>query len=271
MPHRSRSYETRVDRPATAAPPAPLVFDRAGVRAVDRAAVEEFGIPSIVLMENAARALCREAIGMLAERGASVAPQALIVCGSGNNGGDGYALARHLHNQGVEALLAPLGDPDAASDAGVNREVCRRMKLREINTARDLSRALAAADLVVDAIFGTGLDRPMSGAAADAINAINAGGKPVLAADLPSGMDCDTGLVLGCCVRATRTVTFVGQKLGFAGLDAQELLGELVVGDIGAPRELLERFGRPAGTVAHPEPPEHEVEMVERVAAHPGT
>jgi NAD(P)H-hydrate epimerase len=100
------------------------------------------------------------------------------------------------------------------------------------------------ADLIVDAIFGTGLDRPITGRAADIINWINATGIPVLAADVPSGLDCDTGEILGVAVRAACTVTFVGLKIGFDSPSSRQLLGEVIVADIGAPRELIERFGK---------------------------
>jgi NAD(P)H-hydrate epimerase len=193
----------------------------------------------------------------------------LIICGSGNNGGDGYALARHLHNHGVRVILAPLGEPDPKSDAGINRAICKAMNLggADLDHLDDLS-GNASIDLIVDAIFGTGLDRPVSGQAARAIEWINRTRRPVLAADLPSGMDCDSGRALGAAVCATRTVTFVGLKRGFLEIEAQKLLGEVFITDIGAPIELLHRFGRPVESVAHRESPEHEA--VETRPRQPG-
>ena len=218
----------------------PHLLDRESVRAVDRAAIDEYGIPGIVLMENAARGLAAEALRML--RGAAnEPPRVLIICGRGNNGGDGYALARHLHNAGIAPVLAPLGEPPIESDAGINDAICRRMGIRRI--ALDALEGCADADLVVDAIFGTGLDRPVSGEAARIIDWINGAGRPVLAVDVPSGLDCDTGRPLGTAVRATRTVTFVGLKPGLARSHAAPLVGEVVVVDIGAPVELTHRFG----------------------------
>jgi NAD(P)H-hydrate epimerase len=118
------------------------------------------------------------------------------------------------------------------------------MGLSIIDT-RTLPRSDSAGiGLIVDAIFGTGLDREATGDAARIIEWMNGSKRPILAADVPSGMDCNTGRPLGACVRASRTVTFVGLKPGFLVPDAQKLLGEVVVGDIGAPRELIERFGR---------------------------
>ena len=215
------------------------VLDRDSVRAVDRAAIAEYGIPGIVLMENAARALAVEARAMLPETAGSV----VIVCGSGNNGGDGWALARHLHNAGSDITIAPLGAPREGGDAALNRRICRNMNLLEI-VGDDLPARLADCDLVVDAIFGTGLDRPVTGAAATVIESINDSGRPVLAVDVPSGLDCDTGQPLGSTVRAARTVTFVARKPAMNVESAGAYTGEVVVADIGAPVELLERFGR---------------------------
>ncbi len=207
----------------------PYVLDRDSVRAVDRAAIEQYGIPGIVLMENAARGLAAEAISMLA--GEPGRASALIVCGSGNNGGDGYALARHLHNAAVTVTLAALGEPKARTDAATNCEICRRMGLTVVR-ADDLSAHRG--DLVVDALFGTGLDRPVRDAPARVIEQINNCGRPVLAVDVPSGLDCDTGQPLGAAVRATCTVTFVALKPAMTIPHARPYLGRIVVADIGA-------------------------------------
>ena len=216
------------------------ILDRDAVRAVDRAAIDEYGIPGVVLMENAARALAVEALAMMPKAAGLV----VIVCGRGNNGGDGWALARHLHNAGSDVRIAPLGNPREGGDAAVNCRICRNMSLREI-VPDDLPAHLTDCDLVVDAIFGTGLDRAVTGTAATVIQSINGSGRPVLAVDVPSGLDCDTGQPLGSTVRAARTVTFVARKPAMNVESATAYTGEVVVADIGAPVELLERFGRP--------------------------
>ncbi|MDY7109785.1 MAG: NAD(P)H-hydrate epimerase [Planctomycetota bacterium] len=234
------------------APPGPKAFilDRASVRSIDRAAIDEYGIPGIALMENASRALARQALRLLDEAGAP-AGTVLIVCGSGNNGGDGWALARHLHNAGARVTVAVLGDPRPESDAGINCAICRKMRIKEISI--DELDAHAGADLVVDAIFGTGLDREVGGRARQVIEWINAANRPVLAVDVPSGLDCDTGRPLGVAVRAAVTVSFVGHKPAFNTLEAQPFVGEVVIGEIGVPRELIERLGTPAD-LAPPDP-----------------
>lgn len=238
--------------PASTAVPRPpaFVLDRESVRSVDRAAIEEYGIPGIALMENASRVLAREALRLLEKTGTGDA-LVLIVCGSGNNGGDGWALARHLHNAGARPVVAVLGEPRPESDAGTNCAICRKMGIPEI-TIEELDE-YAGADLIVDAIFGTGLDRPVKGRAAEVIEWINASGRPVLAVDVPSGLDCDTGKPLGVAVRAAVTVSFVGHKPAFSTLDAQPLIGELVIGEIGVPRQLIERLGSPV-EAAPPDP-----------------
>lgn len=218
------------------------ILDRESVRAVDRAAVEEYGIPGIVLMENAARGLAAQALQMLSSAQDS-SPTALIVCGSGNNGGDGYALGRHLHNAGIKTVFVKLGESRAGTDAAINREICLKMGLPEVPL--DDIGSHADADLIVDAIFGTGLDRPVRGPAAEAIEWINGVSRPVLAVDVPSGLDCDTGEPLGMTVRVDCTVTFVAKKPGLITVAAKEYVGKVVVADIGAPIELVQRFGRP--------------------------
>jgi len=238
----TRKHET-TGRSEPASPPQPqavYVLTREQVRSVDRAAIEDYGIPGIVLMENASRALARTALDMLDGRPGR---QVLIICGSGNNGGDGWALARHLHNAQMEVVVASLGEPRSPDDAGANCAICRKMGIHEIGP--DRLDDYRHAELIVDAIFGTGLDREVHGRAAEIIEWINATGRPVLAVDVPSGLDCDRGRPLGVCVKATRTVSFVGYKPGFTEMSAQPFVGEIEVGEIGVPIELVQRLGTP--------------------------
>ncbi len=228
-----------------------FIFTRESSRAVDRAAVEEFGLPNIVLMENAAGAVEAEVLEALDEEDGPV----LICCGPGNNGGDGLAAARRLHNAGVTVAIALCADPASLrGDPATHLRVAQKMQLpiREIKSAADLDamvRAHGDPALIVDALFGTGLDRALEGAALQTvqwINAQEAKGVFVLAVDAPSGLDCDTGEALGGpdrAVRADVTVALCGVKQGFLAQGADDYLGEVVVGDIGVPYELLERFG----------------------------
>lgn len=230
-------------------PVSDLVLSRAAVRELDRRASEEFGVPSILLMENAGRA-CADAAERLAARG----PQPIVVlCGPGNNGGDGLVLARTLHNRGravrvvfvgPERMLAA-GSVDFRLNLMLWRGLGRSVSLVENEAgARQLAEELGTVPLAVDALFGTGLVRELEEPWRSAIRALNASGRPVLAVDLPSGLDADTGAVHGAAVRATLTVTFVAQKLGMLAGRGPELCGRVVVAEIGIPRPLLEEAAR---------------------------
>lgn len=211
---------------------------RRQVREVDRLAIEEYGLPGIVLMENAARAVSDAAWALLdGQAGQSV----LILCGGGNNGGDGFAAARHLHNRGIAVTIGITGDPSRyTGDAKVNYDVIRRMGIT-CHTATPPWIAQQRCDLIIDAIFGTGLTQPPRPPFDQIATAVNGWGGTVLAVDIPSGLDCDTGQPMGPCIRATRTVTFVAAKAGFAAAESVEFTGEVLIGDIGCPRELIER------------------------------
>ena len=228
-----------------------FVFSRQAARDVDRLAAEEYGIPSIILMENAAFRLADVALHLT--EGAEPA-RVLVFCGPGNNGGDGLALARHLHNAGAKVenmLAAPVAD--YKGDAADNLGIARKMELPMVRLAEDSGGDAGreverfAPDLVVDALLGTGITagvrEPIAGLIGW-VNALGRKGATVLAVDIPSGLDCDSGEPLGAAVMADVTVSFVGLKKGFTSLTAQGYIGEVIVVDIGAPRELCERLGK---------------------------
>ena len=220
-----------------------IVLSRDEMRGIDRRAIEDYGIPGMVLMENASRAVAEAAKQRLA---GLTEPRVAIVAGSGNNGGDGFAVARHLHNAGIKVIVLLAGDPGKISgDAKTNLEIISQMRLELVALSRDaqglsqLQKELKEADLVIDAIFGTGLSGQVKGFYAEVIEEINSSDRPVLAVDIPSGLDCDTGEPLGQAVRSVATVTFVARKKGFNNPAAEDYTGEVVVADIGAPRELI--------------------------------
>lgn len=216
-------------------------ISRESAREVDRRASEELRIPSICLMENASRNAAEAAIQLGLE------PTSRVVCvaGPGNNGGDAFGVARHLAIAGFSVHVAILDSRSGrhpAGDAGINFSIVEAMalpltRLSGAGAGAQLGALLEGATLAVDGLFGTGLDRALEGPAAACVLALNASGVRVLALDVPSGLDCDTGLPLGPCVRATRTVTFVAAKLGFAQPGTAEWTGEVVVAGIGAPLE----------------------------------
>ena len=237
-------------RLAGAGPPAVRSLSRAEVREVDRRAIEEFGVPGVVLMENAGAGAARllESLG--------VTGPVAIVCGKGNNGGDGFVMARHLECAGHAVKLALACRPDEIrGDAAVNLAIAERSRLA-IECLADADqaaweRALAGADWIVDALLGTGASGAPQGAVATAIAAITAvrgrGVARVLAVDLPSGLDCDTGTAAGACVRADATATFVARKRGFDAVGTAALTGPVHVIGIGAPRAVLAQFDTVSG------------------------
>ena len=225
--------------------PRPLTRDRA--RDVDRVAIETYGLPGIVLMENAGRNAAA-LVHALAGAGRPVA----VACGRGNNAGDGFVIARHLENLGHPVRLATVcAIDDYAGDAGTNARVAVRagQRIACLATGDQVAweTALAGADWIVDALLGTGATGPARGVIATAIAAINAlrdrGGSRVFAVDLPSGLDCDTGTAAGACVRADVTGTFVAPKVGFDAAGAAAFTGGVRVLDIGVPRALLAALG----------------------------
>src|SRR5947208_6172474 len=159
------------------------------VRELDRRAIEEFGVPGVVLMENAGRGAAEVLLRL------GVTGRVVVCCGKGNNGGDGFVIARHLDNHGVAVRVLYFGKPEALTgDAAINFEIVRRSGLpltvfSETVPALDL----ADAEWVVDALLGTGVTGPARPPLDRVIAAINAGGAKVLAVDVPSGLDCDTG------------------------------------------------------------------------------
>lgn len=193
----------------------------AQAREVDHLCETRFGIPVDWLMEAAGWESARACAGS-----AAVA----VVCGTGNNGGDGLAAARHLHRWGRLHSVACL---DATRLHGPAAARARALHLLGVEISAELR--LDGADLVLDCLFGTGLSRPVEGRAAGWISLVNSSGLPVLSVDVPSGVDADTGEVLGVAVAATRTVTL--------GLPKPGLRGDFVVADIGIPREAYAAVG----------------------------
>lgn len=234
------------------------------VRQLDALAIERYGMASAALMESASRAVADAALELV---GALPAPRVLILCGPGNNGGDGLAAARLLHNAGCAVACVRLpGTRESSPDHARELRTARAMGLRvlEIDPAcapeqaravfRDVVPMVGAPALIIDAVFGTGLSREVEGHAAAVLGAVNELADehacPVLAVDVPSGLDASTGeprlrTAEGLsAVRADVTVTFVGLKPGLCALGAQGFVGEVVVADLGVPRELIRELGQ---------------------------
>lgn len=210
----------------------------AAMRDMDAYAIDTVGIPSDTLMLRAARGLADKAEAMLPEGG-----MALILCGSGNNGGDGIAAGKYLLEDGFRARLLMIGNREKLTQD--SRKMCALLEqqggMLEDGTPETVKGMLPHADLVIDALFGTGLSRDVSGAYADIIAAVNASECPALACDIASGISADTGEILGCAVRADATVTFNLPKTGQLLPPGTEYTGALTVHDIGIPEEAKEQ------------------------------
>lgn len=206
----------------------------AEMRELEKRAIEEAGIPAVALMENAGRAVALEA--------ARRAPAGTIVvaCGRGNNGGDGFVAARHLDNLGRQVRVVAIDPAKLEGDALANYRALRftGAEVHAVGAAwiAEFRSSLAGAALVVDALFGTGLTGPLREPWPAVIDALNACGTPILAVDIPSGLDGDTGRPLGAAVRAVATVSMHAPKAGFEA--AREFTGEVTVADIGIPTRL---------------------------------
>ncbi|MFW6163884.1 MAG: NAD(P)H-hydrate epimerase [Planctomycetota bacterium] len=210
------------------------------MRAIDRRAIEEFGVPALVLMENAGRGSADEAAALYRERGCR--GPVLIFCGAGNNGGDGFVVARHLSNRGFDVRVYSCMDRarvDRDREAGINLTICERMGLPVIDLHTEalvgtVGDELAEGALLVDAVFGVGLSSAVREPQATLLGTLDGCDLPVLAVDVPSGLNADTGEALGVAVHADVTATMACPKVGFRG-DGAAYVGRLAVIDIGMP------------------------------------
>jgi NAD(P)H-hydrate epimerase len=193
----------------------------------------QHGVPGLALMENAGRAVADASAELAGRASAAIA----VACGPGNNGGDGFVAARLLREQGYRVRLGLLGARDALRGDAADMATRWGAAIEPLTPA-----TLADADIIVDALFGAGLSRPLQGMAADVVAAINACGKPVVAVDVPSGVDGSTGTSSGPVVQATRTVTFFRMKPGHLLVPCRTLCGEVRVADIGIPERVLEEI-----------------------------
>jgi len=208
------------------------------VRAFDAWAINTLGIPGVVLMENAGRS-CAE---LIEDKLKDVTNQKVcIFCGTGNNGGDGYVIARHLINRGVTVTVVICGDRNKIKgDAKTNLDILEQMgesiellNLSDDDVAGQVEHLSTGAGIIVDGLFGTGLKGHLSDEYRLLIESINSCNCPVLAVDIPSGLDCDSGESLGAVIRAAWTVTFVAVKKGFVAAKATQYTGEIFIASIG--------------------------------------
>lgn len=220
-----------------------LFMNREQIRMYDKIAMDEFGIPGIVLMENAGVATSRIALKMLEK-----SKRVLVICGPGNNGGDGFVIARHLINAGCDVkILCTVPDADIKGDAKVYFDILQKMKVSFLSVFNESHAATLSTqlnfDLVVDALLGTGVNKPVEGHFAKLIDVINACEIPILSVDIPSGLDADTGNLWTTAIQATKTVSFGHLKQGLLLFPGVTLAGEIHTVPIGVPGEATEKAG----------------------------
>lgn len=221
------------------------------VQKLDKLAIEKYGVPSLALMENAGQKVASEVIKRLEK---VKKPRVCVICGLGNNAGDGFVIARHLINAGVQTSVFLIGKGSRLKrDAAVNYKILKKVKhpiqevgtadLRSVRNSRDRSlQDIQKSDIIVDAIFGIGLNREILDPFRSVIEAINKGGKKVISVDTPSGLDGTSGKIYGICVKADVTVTFSFAKAGFFKDQGPQYTGKVVVVDIGIPVQLKRKI-----------------------------
>ncbi len=210
------------------------LYRAASVRELDRIAIEELDIPGATLMARAGQAAFE-----LLMRSWPQTRIVAVVCGAGNNAGDGYVVARLARERGLEVRVAELGD--SARLGGDARGARAEMEAAGLQTAPYAPLSLDGAGVIVDAIFGTGLDRRVEGRWASAIADINAASAPVLALDIPSGLHADSGRIMGEAINAAATVSFIGLKQGLFTADGPDRCGRVEYHDLGVPESLFQR------------------------------
>jgi NAD(P)H-hydrate epimerase len=224
----------------------PPTLDRRQSREVDRRAIEEYGMLGLVLMENAGRGV----VDKLFQFG--IAGPVVVCCGKGNNAGDGFVIARHLDLRRQEVHVLLWADPaELAGDALANYAILAKsdvpiLQLAGGSASPDAERVLRGAGWIVDALLGTGAQGAPRPPLAEAIDLLNLQGARKLAVDLPSGLDCDLGVISPHTFVAEHTCTFVAPKPGFYAPGAERYTGVVHVLDIGAPRKLVDEMLREA-------------------------
>lgn len=218
-----------------------IILNRRESRELDRLTIEKYGIPGIVLMENAGRGVVDYILSNKFQR------KIVICCGGGNNGGDGLVIARHLDNHHFSVQVLLFADPyHLHGDAQINYDIAVKsgisITIIQTENVNTIPPILSNADLLIDALFGTGLEKKIRAPFDTIIRLINKTRKIILSIDIPSGLDCDTGEPLGIAIQATHTFSMVGLKQGFANPHAKKYLGKIHIVDIGTPKILKDNL-----------------------------
>lgn len=210
-------------------------FSAQEARELDLKAREKFGISTLILMENAGSAVAQEAVKMLRGRKA-----AAVFCGRGNNGGDGLVAARHLLSRGIKTDIFLAGrSAEVENEAKVNLDILLKLRQKIYEVVRGnlhlVRNKVSRHYLIIDALLGVGLEGEVRGIYRDLIGIINLSKAYILSVDIPSGLDATTGGVLGCCVKAHKSVTFLAKKRGMVRAQGPEYCGKIIVNHLGLP------------------------------------
>lgn len=202
---------------------------------IDILARDKFDISTLILMENAGRSVAEEVIGKLGQK-----KRVAIFCGRGNNGGDGFVAARHVLVSGIKPDIFLAGRISEVEDeAKTNLEILLKLKQKIIEVGKEnlhlVKHKISKYALIIDALLGVGLQGEVRGIYRDLIAIINTSKAYVISVDIPSGLDVTTGEVLGCCVKANKTVTFVARKRGMVLADGPKHCGKVIISDLGVP------------------------------------
>jgi NAD(P)H-hydrate epimerase len=232
------------------------ILNAAQMREADRFTIEDIGIPSLVLMENAGRQVVAAIEAAYEER---LEGRVAVLCGRGNNGGDGFVVARTLLQRGIDAAVFVISAvADVRGDARVNLDILGRLGVTVVEIGDEQSWELhfseiSQCSLIVDAIFGTGLKSPLGGMLETVVADVNASGIPIVSIDLPSGVSADTPHLIGDCIDASMTVTLAAPKLPLVLPPAEGHAGDVVIADIGIPHDVIEGLEGPRIELLAPE------------------
>jgi NAD(P)H-hydrate epimerase len=219
------------------------ILNATQMREADRFTIEDIGIPSLVLMENAGRQVVA---AMEAAYEARLDGRVAVLCGRGNNGGDGFVVARTLLQRGIDTAVFVVGTvADVRGDARINLEILGRLGVTVVEIGDEQAWELHFSEisqctLIVDAIFGTGLKAALGGMLETVVADVNASGIPIVSIDLPSGLSADTPHVIGDCIDASMTVTLAAPKLPLVLPPGEGQAGDVVIADIGIPHEVID-------------------------------
>lgn len=213
------------------------------IQKLDDAAIHHLGIPSLYLMENAGRVSAEKILKYAARSGKS---KVCVICGMGNNAGDGFVIARYLFNAGLAVEILHCGPlQKLKKDTRFNYDTSRQLKIN-IRSFKNLSplieRHLCSSQIIVDALFGVGLNRDISTPYKELIEYVNSLSSYVFSVDVPSGIDATTGRICGVAIRANKTITFTRTKTGMMKSDGKNCAGRVTVVDIGIPKTLVKEI-----------------------------